>query len=45
MRRVRFIDGLVDEIETLGYGYHDPHARHLRPRQLTAQRRAAITYR
>ena len=22
MRRVRFIDGEVDEIETLGYGYH-----------------------
>ena len=22
-RRVRFIDGLVDEIETLGYGYHE----------------------
>jgi len=21
MRRVRFVDGLVDEIETLGYGY------------------------
>lgn len=24
MRRVRFVDGLVDEIETLGYGYNDP---------------------
>ena len=24
MRRVRFIDGIVDEVETLGYGYHDP---------------------
>jgi hypothetical protein len=23
MRRVRFIDGLIDEIETLGYGYHE----------------------
>jgi Protein of unknown function (DUF2845) len=22
MRRVRFVDGVVDEIETLGYGYH-----------------------
>jgi len=22
MRRVRFVDGLVEEIETLGYGYH-----------------------
>jgi Protein of unknown function (DUF2845) len=22
MRRIRFIDGLIDEIETLGYGYH-----------------------
>ncbi|MFL6575170.1 MAG: DUF2845 domain-containing protein [Povalibacter sp.] len=22
MRRVRFVDGLVDTIETLGYGYH-----------------------
>ena len=21
MRRVRFVDGLVEEIETLGYGY------------------------
>ena len=25
MRRVRFIDGLVDEVETLGYGYNDPN--------------------
>lgn len=24
MRRVRFIDGVVDEVETLGYGYNDP---------------------
>jgi Protein of unknown function (DUF2845) len=24
MRRVRFVDGLVEEIETLGYGYRDP---------------------
>lgn len=23
MRRVRFIDGIVEEIETLGYGYHE----------------------
>jgi hypothetical protein len=23
MRRVRFIDGIVDEIETLSHGYHD----------------------
>ena len=23
MRRVRIVDGLVDEIETLGYGYHE----------------------
>jgi hypothetical protein len=23
MRRVRFVDGLVEEIETLGYGYHE----------------------
>ena len=22
MRRVRFVDGLVEDIETLGYGYH-----------------------
>jgi hypothetical protein len=22
MRRIRFVDGLVNEIETLGYGYH-----------------------
>ena len=22
-RRVRFIDGLIDDIETLGYGYHE----------------------
>lgn len=26
MRRVRFVDGLVDEIETLGYGHH-PRAK------------------
>lgn len=25
MRRVRFIDGLVDDVETLGYGYNDPN--------------------
>lgn len=25
MRRVRFVDGLVDEVETLGYGYNDPN--------------------
>jgi hypothetical protein len=24
MRRVRFVDGLVDEIETLGHGYREP---------------------
>lgn len=24
MRRVKFIDGVVDEVETLGYGYNDP---------------------
>lgn len=24
MRRVRFVDGIVDEVETLGYGYNDP---------------------
>ena len=24
MRRVRFIDGIVDDVETLGYGYNDP---------------------
>jgi len=24
MRRVRFVDGVVQEIETLGYGYHEP---------------------
>jgi hypothetical protein len=24
MRRVRFVDGLVDDIETLGYGHHEP---------------------
>ena len=24
MRRVRFVDGLVEEIETLGYGYRAP---------------------
>lgn len=23
MRRVRFVDGVVEEIETLGYGYHE----------------------
>jgi hypothetical protein len=26
MRRVRFVDGLVEEIETLGYGYRAPDA-------------------
>jgi hypothetical protein len=26
MRRVRFVDGLVEEIETLGYGYRTPEA-------------------
>lgn len=24
MRRVRFIDGIVEEVVTLGYGYNDP---------------------
>jgi hypothetical protein len=24
MRRVKFIDGVVDDVETLGYGYNDP---------------------
>lgn len=24
MRRVRFVDGVVEEVETLGYGYNDP---------------------
>ena len=24
MRRVRFVDGLIEDIETLGYGYHNP---------------------
>ena len=24
MRRVRFIDGVVEDVETLGYGYNDP---------------------
>ncbi|MDY6947233.1 MAG: DUF2845 domain-containing protein [Pseudomonadota bacterium] len=24
MRRVRFVDGIVEEVETLGYGYNDP---------------------
>jgi hypothetical protein len=23
MRRVRFVDGVVEDIETLGYGYHE----------------------
>lgn len=23
MRRIKLVDGLVDEIETLGYGYHE----------------------
>jgi hypothetical protein len=26
MRQVRFVDGLVEEIETLGYGYHNAPA-------------------
>ena len=26
MRQVRFVDGVVDEIETLGYGYHSTPA-------------------
>lgn len=24
MRRVKFIDGVVEDVETLGYGYNDP---------------------
>lgn len=24
MRRVKFVDGVVDDVETLGYGYNDP---------------------
>ena len=24
MRRVRFVDGIVEEVETMGYGYNDP---------------------
>jgi hypothetical protein len=24
MRRVRFVDGIVESVETLGYGYNDP---------------------
>lgn len=24
MRRVRFVDGIVEDVETLGYGYNDP---------------------
>lgn len=27
MRRVRFVDGLVEDIETLGHGYHEPAER------------------
>lgn len=27
MRRVRFVDGQVEEIETLGYGYHEKSQR------------------
>jgi hypothetical protein len=23
MRQIRFVDGMVDEIESLGYGYHE----------------------
>jgi len=23
MRQIRFVDGVVDEIESLGYGYHE----------------------
>jgi Protein of unknown function (DUF2845) len=25
MRRIRFVDGLVEDIETLGYGYREPY--------------------
>ena len=31
MRRVRFVDGTIVEIETLGYGYHTPPAATLPP--------------
>jgi hypothetical protein len=24
MRRIRFVDGIVEQVETLGYGYNDP---------------------
>jgi hypothetical protein len=27
MRRVRFVDGLIEEIETLGHGYHESEER------------------
>jgi len=31
MRRVSFVDGLLDKIETLGYGYHPPENSDSRP--------------
>jgi hypothetical protein len=31
MRRVRFIDGLVEDIDTLGYGYHSTGPANLPP--------------
>lgn len=31
MRRVRFVDGLLDDIETLGYGYAPPENSRPRP--------------
>jgi Protein of unknown function (DUF2845) len=27
MRQIRFVDGIVDEIESLGYGYHETPSR------------------
>jgi hypothetical protein len=27
MRRVKFVDGQIEEIETLGYGYHESRSR------------------
>jgi hypothetical protein len=32
MRRVKFFDGQVEEIETLGYGYHQPQRDYERER-------------
>lgn len=38
MRRVRFIDGLLDDIETLGYGYAPPENSHPRPAESNGYR-------